>query len=244
MMVVSRMPDRLRADLERRSLLRGEQRLVRTRSRQARRASRSARMWAGVAVLTPGVAVVEGTWGWLVVGAGALARAGLSWRQSRLSTPPPTVLPLPTAPLPSRLMLRGSAAAKPLYRGEAAMTALGTMLRALPAGPAAATVRAAMVPAAEVVDGLRFQAARVLACESAARAVADGDRRAEITRTLLELVGSMNAAVEGLDSMLAAASDLLASASASALALGPVGSLERQTASLRGFADGLRELMR
>ncbi len=240
----SRLPDWLRADIERRSLLRGEQRLARAQARLRRRAVLSARVWGGVAVITPGIAVLDGTWGWLVVGAGALVRAGLSWHQARLTPVLPSALPLPAAPLPSRLMLRGSAAAEPLRRGEAAMVALAAMLRALPPGAAAATVRAAMASAAEVVDGLRMQAARVLACESAARAVADPGRRAEITATISDLVRSMTTAADALDGMLAAASDLLASTSSTLSPTGQDGGLERGTAALRGFADGLRELMR
>ncbi|WP_131768255.1 phage shock envelope stress response protein PspM [Candidatus Protofrankia californiensis] len=240
----SRLPDWLRADIERRSLLRGEQRLVRTQARLRRRAAASARVWAGVAVLTPAAAVLDGTWEWLVVGAGALVRAGLSWRQARLAPVLPPALPLPMAPLPSRLMLRGSAAAEPLRRGEAAMVALAAMLRALPPGAAAETVRAAMASAAQVVDGLRGEAGRVLACESAARTVADPGRRAEITATISDLVSSMTTAADALDGMLAAASDLLASTSSTLPPAGRDGGLERGTAALRGFADGLRELMR
>ncbi len=239
----SRLPDWLRADIERRSLLRGEQRLVRTQARLRRRAAASARVWAGVAVLTPAAAVLDGTWKWLVVGAGALVRAGLSWRQARLAPVLPA-LPLPMAPLPSRLMLRGSAAAEPLRRGEAAMVALAAMLRALPPGAAAETVRAAMVSAAQVVDGLRVEAGRVLACESAARTVAGPGRRAEITATISDLVSSMTTAADALDGMLAAASDLLASTSSTLSPAGRDGGLEHGTAALRGFADGLRELMR
>ncbi|AEH10892.1 MULTISPECIES: phage shock envelope stress response protein PspM [Protofrankia] len=244
----SRLPEWLRADIERRNLLRGEQRLIRAQARQRRRAAASARAWSGVAVLTPAVAVLDGTWGWLVVGVGALVRAGLSWRQARAAPALPAALPLPTAPLPSRLRLRGSAAAEPLHRGEAAVVALAAMLRSLPPGAAAEAVRAAMASAAQVVDGLRGQAARVLACESAARTVVDPGRRAEITTTIKGLVSSMTTEADALDEMLAAASDLLASTPSALLPAGAVagrdGELERGTAALRGFADGLRELMR
>ncbi|WP_322747863.1 MULTISPECIES: phage shock envelope stress response protein PspM [unclassified Frankia] len=247
-MLVNYLPEWLRADVERRSLVRGERRLVRGHARRRRRAERSTRLWIGVAVLAPAIAAVEGSWGWLVVAAGALARAGLAWHQAQgAASLSPVVLPLPSAPLPSRVRLYGSAAADPLQRGEAAIAALAAIMRASPPGPAAEAVRAAMASAAEVVDSLRNRAQHVLACESAARAVADASRRAEIISTVSDLVSAMNAAVQALDAMLAAATDLLASTVSTVstpLTPGQLDGLDRQTATLRAFAEGLRDLRR
>ncbi|WP_239333690.1 hypothetical protein [Frankia sp. CiP3] len=239
-MLVSYLPDRLRADIERQRLIRGEQRLVRAYDRRRRRATRSTRLWAGVAIAAPTMAVLEDSWGWLVVGAGALARAGLAWRQAQLA-----VSSSPSAlPLLSRARLSGSAAAEPMQRGEAAMAALTAIMQASPPGPAAEAVRTAMASAAEVVDTLRNRAQRVLACESAARVVTDVDRRTEIISTVSELVSSMNTGVRALDNMLAAASDLLASTVSTQLTPGQLDSLDRQTATLRAFAEGMRDLKR
>jgi hypothetical protein len=241
-MLVSYLPDWLRADIERRNLVRNERRLARAYVRRQQWATRSTQLWAGVAVAAPAVAVAGGSWEWLIVGAGAAARAGLSWRQARsVATAAPPAMPLPTAPSPSRARLYGSAAAEPLQRGEAAVVALGGILQALPAGPAAEAVRVAMASAAEVVDRLRNRAHHVLACEAAARAVTDVDRRSAIVAGVSDLVSVMRAEVQALHDMLAAASELLATAS-TPLTPGQLDSLDRQTATLRAFAEGLRDL--
>ncbi len=54
----------------------------------------------------------------------------------------------------------------------------------------------------------------------------------------------MNAAVQALDAMLAAATDLLASTVSTVPTPVQLDGLDRQTATLRAFAEGLRDLRR
>jgi hypothetical protein len=114
------------------------------------------------------------------------------------------------------------------------------MARSLPAGPTSGALRAAVASGAEVVDGLRTHAGRVVACEAAARAVADRRRRMEILGTADALVTAMEKAVTALDDLLAAASEVVGTVSAvrpDGLAL-----LTERAEALRGYAAGLREL--
>src|SRR4030095_4211107 len=100
-------------------------------------------------------------------------------------------------PPPSPMALRGSAAAEPLLRGESGMAALAAMGRTSAPGPGAEALRDAMAAAADVVDGLRVLAARVVACEAAVRAIADPRRRREVQASAGALVDQMRHAAAG-----------------------------------------------
>jgi hypothetical protein len=256
--IPAQVPDAVGADLERRAAWRE----TRTTSRYVRRAYRTAGWWAGFGVVTTaiGEAADPSIW-WLAAAAGAAVNAGL-WvvnaARYRQQNPTP---PLPTAPAPSVRALTGSAAAGPLRRGEATITAFLALARPLPPGPSAEVIRGAMASAAEVVDGLRLRASRVIACEGAARAVADPAGRAQITEAARTLLGEMEAAVRALDGLVGASAEVVGAGAAvggegppgpavgpvpvgAALGLSPfdLESLTAQAESLRGYAAGLREL--
>ncbi|MBX6388551.1 MAG: hypothetical protein IRZ08_06050 [Frankia sp.] len=256
------MPDWVGADIERRAV----DREARETTRYARRASWTAKAWAAFAAITPAFAAAAGDWLWLSVGGAALVNGGL-WAQeairARRRTPE---LPVPRQPAPSAAALRGSAAAGPLRRGEAAMRAFTSLLKAAPPGAAEDALRSGMAAAAEVVDGLRVRASSVVACEGAARALTNPAGRAELDSTIQELVTEMEAAVRALDDLLGAAAEVVGVARASAAragqdviagtptgrlgpgqlgaaSLGPdLAALSERAASLRAYAAGLREL--
>ncbi|WP_232425309.1 hypothetical protein [Pseudofrankia inefficax] len=255
-----RVPDAVGADLERRAAWRQ----TRAAGRYVRRAQWTAGWWAGFGVITAGIGEAidpSAGWLWLAVGAGALVNSGV-WvahaARYRLRNPGP---PLPVAPAPGVRALTGSAAAAPLRRGEAAITAFLALSRPLPPGPTADVVRGAMASAAEVVDGLRLRASRVIACEEAARAVTDPAGRAQVNAAARALVAEMEAAMRALDELVAASAEVVgAGAAAGGLPLAgvagprPVGGaglgmspvdvdgLAAQAENLRGYAAGLREL--
>lgn len=235
--LAARLPPAVWLDLERRTVLRAEVRARRVAERRRRRAARSASLWATVAAAMPAVAVVEDQWGWFLVGGAALARSGLSWRQYRTAPPSPELLPMPSV-VPPRLPRR-SAAATPLHRAEAALLALRGLVAQLPSGPLAEQGRAAVLTAVETLDGLRAQAARVAACENAARAVADPTRRRTIEASVAPLLAGLERGADGLDELLAAASDTVASALGSPV---PGVRLAEAVGTLRALAAGLREL--
>jgi hypothetical protein len=254
------VPDAVGADLERRAAWRES----RAAGRYVRRAHWTAGWWAGFGALTVAIgeaAAPSAWWLWLATGAGALVNSGV-WvahaAQYRRRNPGP---PLPLAPAPGVRALTGSAAAGPLRRGEAAITAFLALARPLPPGPTADVVRSAMASAAEVVDGLRLRASRVIACEQAARAVTDPTGRAQINGAVRALVQEMDAAIRALDELVAAAAEVVgAGAATGSLGLpGPSGlppavggglgmspvdldRLAAQAENLRGYAAGLRDL--
>jgi hypothetical protein len=233
------MPAWARAEMERRVLVHSERRARRRALRPHRRAVRSMRLWTAAAAVAPAVAIFNG-WEWLVVGGGALLRAALSWREAVATADVEPGLPLATVPPPSPMALRGSAAAEPLLRGESALAALARLVRAQAPGPAADELRAAMAAAAEVVDASRVFAARVVACEAAARAVADPRRRREVQASAEVSLTQMRHAAAGLDGLLEAATDLVAAVAAAQ----PIGHtrLDDQILALRGLAAGFRDL--
>ncbi|ABD12886.1 hypothetical protein CcI156_09735 [Frankia sp. CcI156] len=232
------LPDWVRADVERRSLLRTERRAGRGVRWARRRAAVTAFGWIAVASVTPVAAVVDG-WGWLVVGAAAIIRAGLAGWETAVIRREDRGFALPSAPAPPPWALRHSAAAEPLRRGEAGLAALVAMARTLAPGAARGPVRAAVAGAADLVDGLRVTAMRVVACERAARAVTYPARRAEILATRKDLVAEMSASVATLDDLLAAASEVVGTVVASSPDLAR---LTQQIEALRGYAAALREL--
>ncbi|WP_045876058.1 hypothetical protein [Pseudofrankia sp. DC12] len=255
-----KVPDAVGADLERRAAWRE----TRAAGRYVRRAHWTAGWWAAFGIVAGGVgaaADLSQWWLWLAVGVGAMINSG-GWAvhaaRYRLRNPE---LPLPAAPAPGVRALTGSAAAGPLRRGEAVITAFVALSRPLPPGPTADVVRDAMASAAEVVDGLRMRASRVIACEGAARAVTDPAGRAQITAAARALVGEMEAALRALDELVAAAAEVVGAGAAadglplatpggppplagSGLGMSPVDldRLAAQAANLRGYAAGLREL--
>jgi hypothetical protein len=236
------MPAWARAEMERRVLVRSERRARRRALRPHRRAVRSMRVWTAAAAATPVAVVVDG-WGWVLFGAAAAARAGLSWWEARATADVGQGLPLATMPAPSPMALRGSRAAEPLLRGESAMAALAAFVRAQGPGPVADALRSAMAAAADVVDGLRVFAARVAAGEAAARAVADPARRGVVQASVEAMLAQMRQAAAGLDGLLQAATDVVATATVQ-----PGGytytRLDEETIALRGLAAGLRDLTR
>ena len=244
------MPDWARAEVERRFLERAERRDRRSALRPYRRARRSVQTWLAGAATVPVAATVdvvaldggaENLLGWLAVAVGALAGAGLASREAGRAARVPAGLPLATAPAPSPAALWRSAAAGPLRRGESALGAFAAMVRSLGPGPMADTLRTAMAAAAEVVDGLRIHAARVVAFEAAARAVSDPVRRGEVQMRAEVLLTRMTAAADGLDGLLDAASELVAAASGHSGGDGGLRRLDDEIARLRGFTVGLRE---
>lgn len=229
------LPDWIGADLDRRAVVRSE----RLATRYARRAAGSARWWTIAAAVTPVAAAVDHEWAWLAVGAVALMNGALWAREAALANRRDPGLPLPSVPAPGLRSLRGSAAAEPLRRGEAAIVAFAAMARASPPGPTAAAVRCAMASAGAAVDGLRLRAARVTACEAAARAVANPARRAELSTIVRALVDDMTAAVRALDDLLGAAGDVIGAVSPRPHELAALGDA---TEALRGYAAAWREL--
>ncbi|MBL7501326.1 hypothetical protein I6A84_37015 [Frankia sp. CNm7] len=252
-----KVSDAVAGDLDRRAAWR--------EARQATRFSRRARWTAGcwaafAAVSTPvGVAVGGADWWlWLATGAGALANGGLwAWQAARAERRNPGP-PIPQAPAPSVRALSGSAAAGPLRRGEGTITAFLALSRPVPPGPTAEVIRSAMAAAAEVVDGLRLRAGRVVACEAAAKAVADPAGRAQLTATAKALVEEMTAAARALDDLVAATAEVVGAgvratagdasaglaAGGAALGVTPVdlAGLAERAESLRGYAAALRDL--
>jgi hypothetical protein len=218
-----------------------ERRLRAAPARISRRANLETGAWGALAVASPLVAVAGGPWEWFVVAGGAALRGGLAWREGRRASrlALALTLPEPSVPAPRSSRGRSSASAGPMRRCDAALRALTAMTRSVPAGPAHDSLRAAMVPAVEVVDGRRLQAGRVIAVETARDAVADRARRAEIGATLKSLLAEMDAAITALEAMIAAASDVVA-ALPSGVADDRLHLLGWRTDALRGFADGLR----
>jgi hypothetical protein len=253
-----KVPPAIGADLERRAA----RREVRATTWFARRARWTAGCWAVfAAVVTPaGLAADPGEWVlWLATGAGSLLSGGLWALQATRESRRNPGLPLPAAPAPATRELSGSAAAEPLRRGEASITAFLALSRPVPPGPTADLVRSAMSSAVEVVDGLRLRAARVLGCEAAARAVVDPAGRAHLNAVIVGLVGEMTAAVRALDDLVAATAEVVGAgvwtpgygaaglpAVSSAVAAGADGpladltALAEQAENLRGYAAGLR----
>jgi hypothetical protein len=234
------LPRTVRSWSEARAYERSERRLRAAPYRARRRANLQAGAWGALAAASPVVAVANGPWEWFAVAAGAAVRSGLAWRDARQADRRAwaLALPEPSMPIPRSPRLRGSAATRPLQRSEQAWRALVTMTRSVPPGPTHDSLRAAMGPAAGVVDGLRAQAGRVIAVEAARDAVADRSRRAEIAATIGSVVAEMEAALAALEAMLAAASDVVAAM--------PAGVDDRlrllgwRTDALRGYAEGLR----
>nr|WP_235826364.1 hypothetical protein [Candidatus Frankia alpina] len=237
--VVPALPAWVGADVERRSLLRAERRAGRGLRWARRRETATASIWTGVAALTPVAAVAYDSWGWLVAGGAALARAALAGRELGLLRRVDGGLPLPRNSAPSPWELRRSAAAEPLRRGEVALAALAAMTRSLNPGPARTLLQTTAAGAADLVDGLRLGAARVVACEAAARAISHPGRRAELTRTTEALVATMTTSVAVFDDLLAAAGEAVGSVSSSAPGLIR---LREDTEMLRGYAAALRDL--
>ncbi|WP_261553826.1 phage shock envelope stress response protein PspM [Frankia tisae] len=237
--VVPALPAWVGADVERRSLLRAERRAGRGLRWARRRETATASIWTGVAALTPVAAVAYDSWGWLVAGGAALARAALAGRELGLLRRVDGGLPLPRSPEPSPWELRRSAAAEPLRRGEAALAALAAMTRSLGPGPARTLLQTTAAGAADLVDGLRLGAARVVACEAAARAISHPGRRAELARTTEALVATMTTSVAVFDDLLAAAGEAVGTVSSSAPGLIR---LREDTEMLRGYAAALRDL--
>lgn len=232
------LPDWLRADIERRSFENAERRFSRPFRRARQRALLSAQAWAAAAAASPVVAAIGDEWGWLAFGAAALARAGLSFREYRTS--PESGLPAPSVPPLRALELRRSAAARPLRRGEAGLAAVAALLCSVEARPGTTQVQTAMVTAARLVDGLRMTARRVLACESAMRAVSDPARRADIRATSARLLAAMEQAADLLDELLTAATEIVVTVTTPTAELtGLADEVER----LRTYADGLSELL-
>lgn len=248
------LPDWARAEVERRTLERAERRDRRLALRPYRRARRSVQSWLAGAAVTPLAAAVDvvgddssgNLLGWLAVGLGCLLGAGMAHREASRAAVTPPGLPLATAPAPKPAALWRSAAAAPLRRGESALNAFAAMMRSLGPGPTTETLRSAMVAAAEVVDGLRVYASRVVAFEAAARAMSDRARRREVDNRAEVLLARMTAAAEGLDELLDAASEMVAAASGDPWATGNLAGggsrrLDDEIARLRGFTAGLRE---
>lgn len=237
-----RMPDWIRADVDRRLLAHTEWRTRRSASRPRRRATVSMRSWCAVAVGCVPVAAAEHSWGWLAAAGLAALRGSLAWRDARTATAAEAGgLALPSIPPPPPGALRRSAAAGPLRRGESALMALGAAVRTMPPGPVAEQGRAAMAAGASMVDDLRGQAQRVLACEAATRASADPEHRAASSARATTLVAEMARNAAHLDALLAAAGEVVE-------ALPGAGvhpeHLRSQTETLRGTAAALRDLAR
>lgn len=237
-----RMPDWIRADVDRRLFVHTEWRARRAASRPRRRALVSARAWTTLAVGCLPVAAIEHAWAWAVVGGLAAARGGLSWRDARRAAAGESAgLSMPSVAPPPPGALRRSAAAEPLRRGESALMALGAAVRTLPVGPVAEQGRAAMATGAAIVDELRGQAHRVLACEAAERAGTDPGHRASARARSEGLAAEMAVTAAHLDELLAAAGEVVA-------ALPGAGrhpdQLRAQTETLRGTAAALRDLAR
>ncbi|MGF7236073.1 MAG: phage shock envelope stress response protein PspM [Frankia sp.] len=237
-----RMPDWIRADVDRRLLVHTEWRARRTASRPRRRALASARAWSTVAVGCVPVAAIERTWTWAVVGGLAAARGGLSWRDARRAGAAESAgLTMPTVTGPPPGALRRSAAAEPLRRGESALMALGAAVRTLPAGPVADQGRAAMATGVSIVDELRGQAHRVLACEAAARAGVDPAHRDSARARARAVAAEMASNAAHLDELLAAAGEVIEALPGCGL---HPDHLRMQTETLRGTAAALRDLAR
>jgi len=238
-----KMPDAVGADLERRAAWRA----ARAAGRYARRAQRTAGWWVGLGALTAlfGLAFDPSDWlAWLGTGAGALLGGGVWAAEAarfRRDHPAP---PLPTAPAPSVRALTGSAAAGPLRRGEAAITAFLALARPLPPGQTADAIRAATVSAAQIVDGLRLRAERVIACEAAVKAVTDPVGRAQVTGTARALIDEMDAGARAVEDLVAAAAEVVGAGLVTGDYRPPVelDGLAAQAERLRGYAAGLREL--
>jgi hypothetical protein len=97
-----------------------------------------------------------------------------------------------------------------------------------------------MATAAEVVDSLRVLAARVVACEAAARAVTDPRRRREVQASAGALLAQMRHAAAGLDGLLGAATDVVATATTQPA--GGYSRLDDEILALRALAAGLRDV--
>ncbi len=192
-----------------------------------------------MAAASPIVAVAGQHESWLMVGAAAVLRAGLSGWETATLRRDGDALPAPSAPPPRPWQLRGSAAAEPLRRGEAALSALAAMTRSLGSGPARTMLRGAVAGGVELVDGLRAGAARVVACETAIRAVADPVRRAELVRSRDSLAATMRTSTGLFDDLLVAAAEVVAGVSPAAPGLDR---LEADTQALRQYAAALRDL--
>ncbi|WP_066068833.1 phage shock envelope stress response protein PspM [Frankia sp. EI5c] len=233
------MPDWLRVDVERRSFANSRRRLGRPFRRARERALNSAWIWGAAAAVSPAAAVVADEKGWLLFGAAAVVQAGLSVREYR--TTPAGGLPAPlVAPLRA-LELRRSAAARPLRRGEAGLAALAALLGSVE-GPAAVQVAESTRTAVRLVDGLRSTARRVLACESALRAVSGQARRAEIQAASAQLLTGMEQAADLLEELVALATGIVG-AVAVAAAEPELDRLAEDVERLRNYADGLSELL-
>lgn len=195
--------------------------------------------WSAVAALSP-VGAVLGGWEWLLLGAVAVARAGLGGRELAALHRDDAMVRLPGAVAPSPWELRGSAAAAPLRRGEAALGALVALARSLSStGPPSVLAYGAAGGAVEVVDGLRLGAVRVVACEAAMRAVVDPGRRAGLVQARDDLVAVMRTSAAGLDDLLVAAVEVVGGAAAGAADLER---LRADTELLREYAQALRSL--
>lgn len=96
-----------------------------------------------------------------------------------------------------------------------------------------------MATAAEIVDGLRVLAARVVACEAAARAIADPRRRREVWANAEALLAQMRHAATGMGGLLQAATDLVATATTQ---LGGHSRLDDEILALRALAAGMRDV--
>jgi len=232
------LPDWAGAGVERWSLQRAQRRADRGRRWARRWSAGSATAWAVVAALSPVPAVLD-RWEWLLLGAVSAVRAALAGRELAALGRDDDALPMPVAPAPGPWEMRGSAAAEPLRRGEAALVALAAMIRSMPAGPARALLLGAAGGGAELVDGLRVGATRVVACESAMRAVAHPERRADLARARDGLVATMTTSVATFDDLLAAAGETVGSVSTTAAGLAR---LRADTETLREYATALRTL--
>ncbi|SNQ49073.1 conserved hypothetical protein [Frankia canadensis] len=232
------LPDWAGAGYERWSLRRAQRRAGRGRRWARRWSAGSATLWAAVAALSTVPAVLD-RWEWLLLGAVSAARAALAGRELAELGRDEDALPMPTAAAPGPWELRGSAAAEPLRRGEAALVALAAMTRSIAESPARVLLRGGVAGGAELVDGLRAGAVRVVACESAARAVAHPDRRAELLRTRDGLVATMTTSVATFDDLLVAAAEAVGSVSTAAPGLER---LRADTEVLREYAAALRAL--
>ncbi|MCK9876229.1 hypothetical protein MXD59_10645 [Frankia sp. Ag45/Mut15] len=237
---VPALPDWVGAEVERRSLRRVQRREVRGRRWVGRWVAVTTTGWSALAALSP-VGAVLGGWEWLLLGVAALARAGLGGRELAELHRDDAALRLPGANAPSPWALRGSAAAAPLRRGEAALGALVALARSLgdSAGPSGGLLRGAVTGAVEVVDGLRLGAGRMVACETAMRAITDPQRRAGLVRTHDELAAAMVASAAGLDDLLVAAVDVVGG---SAPTTADLARLHADTELLREYAGALRSL--
>jgi hypothetical protein len=227
-------------------------RLDRSR-RRARRATVTAAACAGAAaVALPYAGLGLPDLAWAAVAGGSVAASVLRWRDDRtlraLPAPPPAapVLPGPgrtpwrvTGQVVARFGARGSSAAPLLRRLDRAARAMAPVADRL--GSAAAELRR------EAVQGereLRVAAARLVAVERAAAAVAPSDARARLDQGSLTLRAGLADGVAAYERLVAAAAECVV---ADAVAVGAdpaVSRLAEAADALRGLAAGLAETTR